>query len=627
MKIKKSMKKILAILMALALALVSLPLTVAAAGEVCKIGDQHYSSIAAAVSAAKDGDVIDVYADTSISAVIAIGAKDITLTSSNGSTINCSKTYGLTVGGNAAKDNTIAATLTLNGNLRLESSVSSPIIVEPYSTLNVEGDVYLEATGNYLIENYSAGVGKVIINIKGGTLTTKNGAADKSVVGLFTGEGSELNISGGKIIQTVDGAYAVKINDANLGTVNITGGELTAPQKTIQCYGGGTAVKYRTINISGGSVIAENGYAIFPHTNSKYVNINISDDAYLEAKNNTIAAEANYNVNITGGKIVAKESVAITGSGASDTTVTISENAKIYAGKQALVASEGLTFNVSGGLIDVSNEYTPDDISSQYAVVTNSGNVNITGGKFIVGGSNNAAQVIYQGGNSTGTTTVNGGLFINNNTANTTIFSDKVNYVKGNIIYGENITNINSTTEATKGVTVKYEDNDYNFYTRYAATDAEKGEMLDGASVRLTAGSTGLRFTSEFAYVDGATYGTIIVPASYLATIDAFTVEALTTKYGENGFLNIVANDGKDVVGDTVTIRAAITNLDTYDNYGTIFAAVSYVIIDGEYYYTAFDMANNARSVEYVANEALADTEADYTEAQRAILQGFLRQD
>ena len=135
-------------------------------------------------------------------------------------------------------------------------------------------------------------------------------------------------------------------------------------------------------------------------------------------------------------------------------------------------------------------------------------------------------------------------------------------------------------------------------------TDAEKaGTMESGAAIRLTKGTTGMRFITTFNKIDGATYGTIIVPASYLVNLDAFTLEALDAA-GLN-YLNIIADKGMDVTDTEVIIRAAITNIDP-DNYETAFAAIAYVIIDGEYYYCAFDL-NDARTVDFVAREALDD--------------------
>ena len=589
---KKTLKITLSLIMTLALLVVGSPITVLATDGVATHTVDTLDEFTTAISNATDGDIIDVTGDITLTADITI-TKNITLTSSNGSTITCGGKK-IHVGSNTTAGST-QGTLTLNGNLKMTATVSAMINMK-YGTVNVEGNVELSTTKGYVIDSSRGAAVASHINITGGTLIGTDTSGDQGAVGFFPGHESTLTISGGTITQSKDTGYAIKIrsryrttDNGHKGTITISGGTING---AVAIHGDSNTVNDakdtygRVLNITGGTINGNKHGAIYMYSYCMDTQVNISGDATLVAENYTINGY---------------------GKNAADSAVQSSSHIQV---------------NISGGVVEATNG------SVIYAQNANDFDVNVTGDKLICGGTAEANMINFADSvDANSAATVNGGLFINNNTANTTIFSDNVNYVKGNIIYGENITNINSTTEATKGVTVKYEDNDYNFYTRYAATDAQKGEMLDGASVRLTAGSTGLRFTSEFAKVDGTTYGTIIVPASYLATIDAFTVEALTAKYGENGFLNIVANDGMDVDGDTVTIRAAITNLDTYDNYGTIFAAVSYVIIDGEYYYTAFDMANNARSVAYVANEALADTETDYTEAQEEILRGFLQQD
>ena len=97
------------------------------------------------------------------------------------------------------------------------------------------------------------------------------------------------------------------------------------------------------------------------------------------------------------------------------------------------------------------------------------------------------------------------------------------------------------------------------------------------------------------------------------------------------------------VVDGKVTINAAITNI-LAENYGTAFAAIAYVEIDGVYYYTAFDIYSNARSVDSVAAAALDDLKAEadeeykyavtaygttvyspYNAYQRGVLEGFLK--
>lgn len=527
------------------------------------------------------------------------------------------------------------------------------------STINISGGMIKAPKATVYCYSTCSGT----INFSGGTVKTANG---NQCIYLNQDSGYEIDfdMTNGKL--TANGDNSLYMNGSGAANVTISGGEITGKDGIIR-FGKGT----NTLNISGGIITAATQTV---HSSVAGTEITISDTANITAtsetsyalrvrggnhtvkiKGGTITAPnhpieiegADNTVNITGGEVICEQTSAI-GHFEANTTVessvvNISDNAKIYAGKQAIVAGAGLTFNISGGLIDVSNKYTPDDISGQYAIVTNNGSVNITGGKFILGGTNDSAQMIYQGDTSEGTTTVDGGLFINDNKVNKTIFSAKVDYVSGRILYGKNIDTVISGTAAPKTVKVAYgtAENVYYFYTRFAATDAEKaGTMVDGAQVRLTKGTTGMRFTTTFDEIEGATYGTVIVPASYLANLNSFTLEALEA--AGLTCLNIEAINGIDVADGKVTIRAAITNIDP-THYTTAFAAIAYAKVGDTYYYTAFDLADNARTVDYVATEALDDLsktkEGDYqnkvtaygatlyspyTATQREILEGFV---
>ena len=164
------------------------------------------------------------------------------------------------------------------------------------------------------------------------------------------------------------------------------------------------------------------------------------------------------------------------------------------------------------------------------------------------------------------------------------------------------------------GNTVLDDGETFYFYVKFAGSDAAfSGVMNNGASVRLSSTSSGLRFTTVFskAVVDAlnakgqVTYGTLIVPTSYLANANAFTKEALEAAGLK--YMNIVAQDGIIYNADgTVTIRAAITNL-LVKNYDRSFSAVCYAYVDGTYYYSAYNTASNARTLEDVSIEALED--------------------
>lgn len=506
--------------------------------------------------------------------------------------------------------NISGGTITMTGDSAKENRGTIVHLVHSSADcmVTVSGDAKLSATTHAIFHDKAA---SAVINIEGGTLN-----AESKAIFFDSDTGGTLNISGGTIKTTAGNQPIYLANGSQTVNFNMTGGTVeSVDQNAIYHYGQGTV----NATISGGTI---------------------------KAKSNTISIDGGTSTfDITGGTIIATESVAIKGTGtAQTTTFNISGDAKVYAGKQAILSNnDGLTFNISGGTFTASKEHTPADNGSLFVIVTQKGKVNITGGKFILGGTNNGAQMIYQDATATGTTTVDGGLFINDNKVNKTIFSAKVNYISGRILYGKNIDTVISGTAAPKTVKAAYgtADNVYYLYTRFAATDENKaGTMVDGAQIRLTKGTTGMRFTTTFDEINGATYGTIIVPASYLANLNSFTLEALDA--AGLTYLDIEAINGIDIVDGKVTIRAAITNIEL-NNYTTAFAAIAYAKVGDTYYYTAFDLADHARTVDYVATEALDDLretkEGDYqnkvtaygatlyspyTATQREILEGFV---
>ena len=106
---------------------------------------------------------------------------------------------------------------------------------------------------------------------------------------------------------------------------------------------------------------------------------------------------------------------------------------------------------------------------------------------------------------------------------------------------------------------------------------------------------------------------------------------------------NVVAKDGISTDADgNVRIRAALVGLRT-ENIGRAMSAVSYIsyVKNGTtvYVYGAYAESESSRSMSYVANAALNDVKSTatglykyeyngkyspYTDAQRAILQGYL---
>lgn len=666
MKIKKRLKTTLAILMAIALLAVGSPIiTVAAEGTVCKIGETPYTSIADAVDAATDGAVIDVIADTTISPTITI-SKKITLTSSNESEITC------TGGVKCIDVNGDGADLTISGNLKITYAASEPIYLSK-GRLEIKDNVVLTATFHTICmpTNTTPTSNITELVVSGGTIIA-NGTQTQTKSAIFNGTRyAKITINGGTIKSTMVGAILNRANNLTLdinggeviadkvavfyerdagGTINVTGGTIkTVAQNTNgnQCFYLNNGVNKTTLNISDGTIDCKGTNALYFYGASGGVELNVSG-GYISSTQGTITFDcSNLSANITGGEIVATTENGIKFTGAlQSTVVNISGDAKVTAPKNALLVNNvGSTFNVSGGTFTATDK---DVVKLQL------GTLNVTGGTFILNSTNSNANIISSTYDSdmemSATANIKGGLFINENTANTALFNvaenaEPINYEAGKLMYTNNITHIVAgSLAAPKTVEAVYDWNGnntadvgetYYIYNRFAGADeANAGVMVEGATVRLVENSNGLRFTTDFskAVVDAlaakgtVTYGTIIVPTEYLTSLDSFTVAALTAKYGANGYLNIVCEDGKGLIKNedgSVAIQAAIVNIKT-ENYDTQFSAVAYACVGGEYYYTAFDQSANSATIKDIATAALADTEAAYTDAQKAILNGYV---
>lgn len=631
MKIKKRLKTILAILMTLALLAVGSPLmTVSADTSVCSIGTTTYSSLSNAISAASDGDVINVTADTTGSSITI--TKNITITSENRSTISSASF----VIGEHNQDFAESKEVIFGGNLKLRSTGNMFDLKS--GTLTFKDNVDVSTTGNYVVDNGNKVNGtdnnaKIVCNVKdNASISAKSAGAEKGVIGIFQNKsGSELNISGGTITQTNRESFALKLPDDGNTTINITGGTLKGKGGVIQIYGNHSNYKGFKINVSGGRLISEEQGVISARINSKgekdagYAHIDISGNAYLEGINNTIHSGKFFEVNVSGGTVVAKEANAIFAEG-EDAMVSISGDAKVKALSRAIYLKEGTIVNISGGTIEVSGA------SAQCGILNNGGMLTVKGGTFVLDGNEASSKMIQHAEEGNPSTEIKGGLFINKCTVNTDIFDENVEYVAGRVLYKGNVEDIQSDKlEASKTVQAIYDNETYYVYTRFAGADGTA--MSDEISIRFADGSTGLRFVAGFSQSKVAelaesgtvAYGTIIVPVEYLTVLDSFSIEALTEKYGADGFLNIACTEGSGLIKNddgSVQLQAAIVNIKT-ENYDTEFAAVAYACVGGEYYYTAFDQNTNAATIKDVATAALADTAAGYTDAQIAVLNGF----
>lgn len=571
----------------------------------------------------------------------------------------------------AWKGGSTGANIEISGNALLTTPAEKAIEVCSNDTYTISGGTVMSETGKVF---YVSAATNFTINVTGGTVTSPKHT-------IFTEKASTgtINVSSG-IVEATNGNKAMYLthSEGNMVEVNVTGGIVSSnTEATYDTYDSATmdgqdAIFVQSNNsakvtISGGKVSALYGTLNIRRDDC---DVTISGDAIVEAKhgyaalladgNLTISGgtvKADYNTlgflggentfNMTGGSLIATDSLVLTRTAEGViVNANISDNAKVYSAGKAVAIQSGITLNISGGLFDVANTYKLAEEADVYMFEARVGTLNITGGKFILGGEFASAQFIaHASTNTDGKSNVNGGLFVNLNTANSTLFGTNVNFVSGRAIYGDNVNGIvNGSQSASKNLQVYYGEGDdlYYYFTKFAATDADKNiAMEDGASIRLTEGSSGIRFTTTFAEVEGATYGTIILPARYVVNLSSFTLDELVAKNIPHS--NVVATNGIEVVDGVVTIKAAITNI-LPENYGTAFAAVAYMEVDGVYYYSEFNMFDNARSIDTVAKAALNDTNEEqtekyayavdggegvtlyspYTDTQRTALEGFI---
>ncbi len=137
---------------------------------------------------------------------------------------------------------------------------------------------------------------------------------------------------------------------------------------------------------------------------------------------------------------------------------------------------------------------------------------------------------------------------------------------------------------------------------------------LDSASIRM-AEPTGLRFMTEFdkSWLDSlvAEYGrenlvigTLITPVGYVKEAGEFTAEALDKLTGhEVKYLNVIAGEAYETKGDTYHYAGSVADL-YEENYTRDYAAIGYITVNGETYYSPTYTVRNAA---WVAEAALAD--------------------
>ena len=160
---------------------------------------------------------------------------------------------------------------------------------------------------------------------------------------------------------------------------------------------------------------------------------------------------------------------------------------------------------------------------------------------------------------------------------------------------------------------------------------------LETASIRLNADHHGMRFSTAVNKADyellkaaniSMSFGTVITPDSYLKVIEnagySFTKENLEKLDTTKKYMDIPTSAFKELRGEDNNTYyyfcGSITDINT-DNYEWDYSAIGYVTINGTEVYSG---QYATRNIAYIANAALNDTSAGYTDDDLEIIRGYL---
>ena len=483
------------------------------------------------------------------------------------------------------------------------------------------------------------------ITISGGTVT-----ANSNTITFQTATSQTLNISdSAQVTATVE--HAIYFAADAGGTVNISGGTLSAPSATNFFYHCNAV----TVNVTGGTVEATTGSNTFYGADMKgSLTLNVSGTAQITAATESAMVVTSGNTSSYPGKLVATiEGGRVT---APSWTINVKHGSvTVKGGEIRSTTGSAIYANKANGSITVTGGLIVSEGSSVFEIKESVANVTlkISGGEIVLGGSNADAIIIDNVDNAPAAITVSAGLLINANSANQTMIdtfeSGTVTVSGGKFLYGANIQTLYGETAAPKTAQVSYDWNGdqvfdifYTYFSISATSNRYSGAMEKGAAVRIAGDKTALKFTAVYSADivrnlnnkaesgSTTTYGMLILPTEQLASLNAFDAESLAGLLTSQGLVHLVGGQNAHLKTDAdgnVILQGAIFDL---PDVTVSYSAISYVCLasryETNYYFTAYNPADNARSAEDVAQAALDDADGGYTAEQITVLQSYIPQ-
>lgn len=521
-----------------------------------------------------------------------------------------------------------------------------------YRALNVAGKVTITGGGFY--ENTGSGTtsynghhiidvtgASAVVNIYGGTFSSAQISAERTTANstLRLAATGTVNIYGGHFQMTSDDARAAVINLTKAGRVNFATGSFTYDGKTVygtgatlERRGAGSIIKFAiegtALTFNGGTFRAYGLANVLEHHYANTLTINGGEFEALEGAKAFVIANGEATLNIKGGSFLAE--------GDTNDTDAIKGNAVIVRATVGHVRISAGTFTSTAGAV------------FEIAALKGQGSFEISGGTFVLeeseavsGGAiiRGAVGVIPQAdkGQYYDPTEmyyvagivpeITGGIFVDNRRGNGAIIdyslADATMLLDGAVFlskypqeYAVNLNDTKGTDIPMGNVLCNYQGESYYcYYAKQAPDTTYSPTVLAGASVSITSVYEGIRFTSLIsaavagALPEGAQYGTLIAPADYVVAAGGFTHEKLNALDAAFGtpYVDIPAINSVVVMPDgSIAFSGTLINLKT-GNYQRTLAAVSYVLLDGKYYYSDYDAAQHTDTMASVTKAAYTD--------------------
>ncbi|MBR2312689.1 MAG: hypothetical protein IKA46_05325 [Clostridia bacterium] len=545
-----------------------------------------------------------------------------------------------------------------------------------YGAVGAAGSAYLE--GSYIYINggtfyknasaaeeylFYANRGSTYLEINGGNFILDNrDDSSKSFAVVYGNSGSAaVKITGGTFSCHVD-----TIIDMRSGALTVTGGNFIGSADIVNQK----LVTAKTIVIEGGSftVVSDGGAAVYLDSVQDTL---IVEGGIFDIQNKGVAlfADSGASLTVEGGTfhvanagrvLTVKCAIPVSITNGIFTGVTDASNALFYACAGNISVSGG-TFTTQGNaLFDVALRKDKGD------------HFEITGGTFKIEESTGiSGGVLLRTSVGVDVDELNadnyedptkmyflcdvdillsGGVFINESVGvsplvdvsvgnSEVVITDAVllsRYIKTYVIdrndaIGEDVPFVQNT------VTVQYNGLNYYCYQAYEenADTTYSPVMVDGAFVTIVDSQPGILFKSTipgsvvdaltqmgYVYGEDYTFGTLIAPAEYVAAAGGFTHAALNgwnaSANIEIPYVDISASESivQDPESRSISFNGGLINLSSCER---AYAAVSYVLVDGMYYYSTYDVAKNAHTMASVAKKAYTSTvESGYPSLYKA---------